>query len=416
MNNLHERYVDLLAGSDDVEVERLVEHLDRFSRYVDLDLVPVAVDTRVRIALLEAAAASKSTTKRGEAARSSGSIVRWLSVAGVAVTAMALAAMQLWPSPGPVGVSAQTILRRAETPLFRTNRTIQLRYHVVVTAPYGTTPKASGLAQVSTRLNGSGLPGISSQILALTKTGQLTRSVAAHYVQLGNRVYGYDARQGEFTIGVPAQDVPSWLLPNIVFDGPAMARFLAAPRNIGPTIRRINKVPHLVGGAPIEGVTATHWPGRPGLQITFYFDSHSYVLRGFDAQGLSSAVGMPAWHVRLLESSIISGRPQSDFTLQPRAGTRITLASTLVSELARICGQSAQRLKMRLRSLHESPLEACSPARHLSARDLVIVLSRSDQLGLRVAVQSRLLSNREARVLLANERSELLAWINRAAE
>jgi hypothetical protein len=223
----------------------------------------------------------------------------------------------------PTPVSAQPVLRRAASVQLPPNSALHLVYSVTVTIPdQSGNGSHSGTEDTWIESDAAGRPIASVQTLSLSVKNIFTR-----YVQAGGETYAYDPElRGDNTIaiGPETRADPSWLVPNHMFDGATVARYLNAPDQQ----QGVQRLPdQTLDGHAVDVVQVDGGANRPALRTTLYFDAHSYVLRGFDASSIDGSYPIPNWQVRLVSSTQMpaSSVPAHTFTLNAPADASIQL-------------------------------------------------------------------------------------------
>jgi hypothetical protein len=221
----------------------------------------------------------------------------------------------------PTPVSAQPVLRRAAAVHLPPNSALHLVYRVTVTTAGDAGPHP-GTADVWIRSDAAGHPVASVQTLTLD-----VKNIVTRYVQAGGETYSYDPElhdDNTIAIGPETPTDPSWLVPNHLFDGAAVAQHLNSPGQQEGVQRLADQT--LVGHA-VDVVQVDGDPNRPALRTTLYFDARSYLLRGFDASAIDSSYPIPTWQARLAISTTMpaSSAPPHTFTLNAPATARVDL-------------------------------------------------------------------------------------------
>jgi hypothetical protein len=235
----------------------------------------------------------------------------------------------------PTPVSAQPVLRRAAAVQLPPNSALHLVYRVTVTfagqsGDNGAGPH-SGTADVWIESDAAGHPILSAQTLTLAVKNIFTR-----YIQAGGETYSYDPelrRDNSIAISPETPFDPSWLVPNHLFDGATVARYLNAPSQQ----QGVQRLPdQTLDGHAVDVVQVDGGPDRPALRTTLYFDAHTYLLRGFDATAIDSSYPLPDWHARLTNDVTIraSAVPPHTFTLNAPSDAQIDLPGPDSSAMA----------------------------------------------------------------------------------
>jgi hypothetical protein len=226
----------------------------------------------------------------------------------------------------PTPVSAQAVLRHAAIIRMPANEAEHLTYAVTVTFPGQDSGKATGAhtgtAEVWIESNGSGTPTISSQTLTLA-----VKNIYSRYIQENGDTYSYDPElrnDNTILLGSDARIDPGWLVPNHMFDGATVAQYLNQPSQQ----QGVQLLPQqTLDGHLVDVVQVGGGPNRPALRSIFYFDAHSYLLRGFDATAVDSSYPIPEWRVRLTSSASMSASsaPANAFRLSAPASATVQI-------------------------------------------------------------------------------------------
>ena len=226
----------------------------------------------------------------------------------------------------PTPVSAQPVLRRAAAIHLPPNSALHLVYRVTVTFAGQSGDKGagphSGTADVWIESDAAGNPVLSAQTLTLDVKNIFTR-----YIQTGGETYSHDPEgRNDNTIAISPETRhdPSWLVPNHMFDGATVARYLNAPSQQ----QGVQLLPEqTLDGHAVDVVQVDGGPDRPALRTTLYFDARTYLLRGFDAAGIDSSYPIPTWQARLRNETAMpaSSVPPQTFTLNAPATARVDL-------------------------------------------------------------------------------------------
>ncbi len=328
---------------------------------------------------------------------------------------------------GPTPASADTmrILRHAVAALrLAPNEAVHATYSVTVTAPGDAAgPKGidglTGTADVWVQADAGGVPALSAQTLSMSKSGMTSR-----YVQAGGHVYAYNPEmRGDNTILLDAEPrgIPSWVLPNSVFDGADVAQRLSAL-----TPQQVRALPQqTVAGHTADVIEVDGWINRPAQRTTFYFDAQDYQLLGFDADSLDPSYPMPAWQARLSGYATMPAAsvPPHTFTLNapataqlhnPDLGDPATLQGLQAAFAAACHGGAGLNLK-RLLVSGQTLLAACqATAPGVTQSDLVAALAAPEKAGLDAAVATGQLTPAQAAGGLATWQAWLSAFVTTA--
>jgi len=226
----------------------------------------------------------------------------------------------------PTPVSAQRVLRRAAAIHLAPNSALHVVYRVTVTFAGQSGDKAAGLhsgtADAWIESDAAGNPVLSAQTLTLD-----VKNIVSRYIQAGAETYSYDPElRNDNTIAMGPETLldPSWLVPNHMFDGATVARYLNAPSQQ----QGVQLLPEqTLDGHAVDVVQVDGGPDRPALRTTLYFFARTYLLRGFDAAGIDSSYPIPTWRVRLASETTMpaSSVPPHTFTLNAPPAARVDL-------------------------------------------------------------------------------------------
>jgi hypothetical protein len=226
----------------------------------------------------------------------------------------------------PTPASAQRVLRRAAAIHLAPNSALHVVYRVTVTFAGQSGDKAAGLhsgtADAWIESDAAGNPVVSAQTLTID-----VKNIFSRYIQAGGETYSYDPElRDDNTIAMGSETLldPAWLVPNHMFDGATVARYLNAPSQQ----QGVQLLPEqTLDGHTVDVVQVDGGPDRPALRTTLYFDARTYLLRGFDASGIDSSYPIPTWQVRLASETTMpsSSVPPHTFTLNAPPGARVDL-------------------------------------------------------------------------------------------
>jgi hypothetical protein len=275
----------------------------------------------------------------------------------------------------PQPVSAQTLLHRAAAALqLARDQAAHATYAVTVTVSALEDPSGkaagglTGTADVWVQAGAGGVPAMSAESLTMNKGGTFSR-----FVQIGPHVYAYNPEmRGDNMITIDmGRGRPSWLVPADVFDGATTTQQLSALATQSP--ERVQLLPgQTFDGVAVDPVEVDGWNDRPGQRTVFYFDSTSYLLRGFDAASQYPSYPTPSWQVRLTGYTTMPAAavPAGTFTLNAPASAQVRLpdlgdpaaSKILGAALTGACrGINTVNLKGLLRS-GQTMLAACQAA------------------------------------------------------
>jgi hypothetical protein len=206
------------------------------------------------------------------------------------------------------------------------NEVEHLTYAVTVTFPGQDSSKATGAhtgtAEVWIESDGSGTPTVSSQTLTLA-----VKNIYSRYIQENGETFSYDPElrnDNTILLGSEARIGASWLVPNHMFDGATVARYLNQPSQQ----QGVRLLPQqTLDGRLVDVVQVDGGPNLPALRTTFYFDAHTYLLRGFDATATDSSYPIPEWRARLASSVSMpsSSTPADAFRLNAPPSATVQL-------------------------------------------------------------------------------------------
>jgi len=227
-------------------------------------------------------------------------------------------------------VSAQAVLRRAAALRLAPHQAAHLIYGVVMDDQV-TATRATGTADVWIRADAHGTPTLFAQTLIMhVRDRHGTTQVHIRYLQTEQQVYVYDAERGTIMVGPSAVLLPidrgssGWVVPSALLDGIQVARYLSTrAQGTSPPVRLQLHRP--LDGHLVDAVTVENWLIRRDLRTTFYFDTYSSVLRGFDAVSVGRFAALPVWHIRLRAATTLAKALSSTFMLHAPASARIAL-------------------------------------------------------------------------------------------
>lgn len=280
----------------------------------------------------------------------------------------------------PTPVSAQTVLRHAAAAL-APGQAAHLTYTVAVSG--GVKGAGTGTADVWLQAGANGAPSLSAQTLNVAGVND----PVGRYVQVGDQVYAYDSSHNAILLGPEARENPSWVLPNDIFDGASIARYLSSLAPRSPNVRLLS--PQTLDDHSVDVVEVDGWANRPGQRTILYFDAQSYLLRGFDASSLDPSYPTPSWQVRLSAGATMdaSAVPSGTFTLNAPATARVYPPRPALdpNAFAAACHSSAN-VKDLLKS-GQSLLTACrATAPGMTAQSLLAALTAPAKTSLDAAV------------------------------
>lgn len=234
-----------------------------------------------------------------------------------AATAAAVAALLTAGSSSLTGeASAAAILRAAVAQAPAAGEVAHYDYGFTVTVAGHA---ISGTSDVWSDPTAS--PARSSQTVRLDKGPQGgAPMLLGRFIDLGGAIFGYDATHDAMTLPSASNAAPSIALPNESFDGPQVAAALQAAGS------QVSALPEqTLDGITVDPVRAVGVLGRPGLQVTFYFNHVTHGLQGFDAASADASYPGPAWQVRLRTATVVSAAqaPADAFSLAGLSAPRV---------------------------------------------------------------------------------------------
>lgn len=192
-------------------------------------------------------------------------------------------------------------------------------------------------------------PARSSQAVRIDKGAKGGAAMLlGRFIDLGGQIFGYDATHDAMTLPSASNAAPSIVLPNEAFDGPRVAAALQAAGS------RVTALPgQTLDGVAVDPVRAVGVLGRPGLQVTFYFNHVTHGLQGFDAASVDPSYAAPSWKVRLRTATVVpavhassdafslaglsaprvAARPSKDGTSPDTAAIRTALAAGVITRV-----------------------------------------------------------------------------------
>jgi hypothetical protein len=248
--------------------------------------------------------------------------------------------------------------------------------------------------------------------------------MTSRYIQAGGHVYAYNPEmRGDNTILLDAESrgVPSWVLPNSVFDGADVAQRLSAL-----TPQQVRALPQqTVAGRTADVIEVDGWTNRPAQRTTFYVDAQSYQLLGFDANSLDPSYPMPAWQARLSGYATMPAAsvPPHTFTLDAPATAQLhvpdlgdpTTFQRFQSAFAATCHGGADLNLKRLLVSGQTLLAACqATAPGVTQSDLVAALAAPTKASLDAAVATGQITPAQAATGLATWQGWLSTFVTTA--
>jgi hypothetical protein len=339
---------------------------------------------------------------------------RLLQTAAVALVAAAIAGSL---SLGSQPASAQAILSRAAAFRLAPDQVAHLIYHVTLVG--GQKGSMTGTADVWLQADAAGVPVLSAQTLVAGPSAKGLRPVGmvSRYVQDGQQVYAYDSSHNAILLGPSARDAAGWIVPPEIFSGVSVAQDLRAIAALSP--QRVQALPpQTIDGRQVDVIQVTGWANRPAQQTTFYFDSQSYVLRGFDIASTDPSYPIPTWQARLTADDTLaaSAVPPHTFTLNAPVGARAEFrGGPSLASFAAAC-HATSVTKGQFQSGQQTPLAICQATAPSMTADalvaaLIAPLIAPEQAQLDAAVAAGQVTPAQEADSLALVRAQLAAWI-----
>jgi hypothetical protein len=251
-------------------------------------------------------------------------------------------------------------------------------------------------ADIWVQVPANGASTMSSQTLsdpeAAMSPGQMAKDTAgqsaptgtsahmlAHHLQIGQQVYGYIGSSNWIVIPGSHDQHPGWMIPNAALDGAGVAQELSVIAQRSP--QQVQLLPEqTLGGIEVDVLEVDGWADAPAMRTIFYFDGHSFLLRGFDAESISPSYPTPSWQVRLTSYTTMAAAaaPDNVFMLNAPADARVEPPRFDLAEFApsfqSTCHSSlgVAQLAHILQAKQQTLLAACrSTAPTASSDDLV---------------------------------------------
>ncbi len=319
---------------------------------------------------------------------------------------------------GPQAVSAQTVLRRAASAMaLGPNQAAHFVYTVSVdggqASPQG---NLTGAADVWVQTDAGGAPALSVESLSMGKSGMNSR-----YLQVGSQLYAYNPEMRNdnvILLHAASRGMASWVLPPEAFDGATVAQQASALAQHSP--QSVSLLPQqTLDGYTVDVVEVNGWTNRPAQRTLFYFDSQTYMLRGFDATSNEPSYAMPSWQARLSSNTTMAPSvvPASTFTLgaPPTARIQFDLADPVTAQAFDAALTATCQAALNVKQIYvsgQSPLAACQvTAPGVTAGALVAALAASDKAALATAVTQNVLGQTLATTALDAEQAWLTTWV-----
>lgn len=312
MNPLNERYSDLVGDQDDPQLLSCIADLDATC---DVFALPPECDASIAHAL-----AVNTATPRGRLPRSRRTWLRvpWQTarwrLASVALATLLVAggAGTYLHGQSPTPVNAQTVLHRAEAVSPGPNEASHLIYRLSASGGY------TGTGDVWVGIDANGGPSQLALTQTMFKDSSPVPELSSRRVETDKTVQVYEPAKNLVTISSGRQ--ADWGLVGI-FVGTLVAQKLSRAAEAQQQ-NAFKMEQETLDGVPVYAVAVTIDQSGPE---TFYFDTHSYVLRGADwvQDGRS-------WQARLDHSDTmaLSAVPPHTFTLNAPATARVVTESS----------------------------------------------------------------------------------------
>lgn len=417
-DDIPDRYADVLGEQPSPAVARLTTLLDAACAPA-----PAEQAARIDAAMARAMCEQTAAVPLYAPQRRNGALVTMrarLASTAAAVLLVTGGAVGYQQLHGVAPASAQHVLSRAAAAMrLAPGQAAHLVYSISVTPPSGSTSSAGKAAMngltsdVWVQADASGTPGESAQTLTAGVPNQGGGAGnEGRYIQIGQQVYAYDRAHNAILISPGARsEQPSWVVPNDALDGTSVTRELSALAQRSPS--QVQLLPRqTIDGTMVDAIQVNGWTDRPGQRTTFYFDTKSYVLRGFDAVGIDPSYPMPSWQVRLESYTPMAAPavPVGAFALNAPLDARIVAPQPDPAIVASVCHGTS--MKQVLAGGAESLLAACqATAPTVTADSLVSALLAPFRHMLTVAVAAHQATARQEVVALAAQQQWLRAFV-----
>jgi hypothetical protein len=346
---------------------------------------------------------------------------RLISLAAALLVALSgvLGYQQLHGTPP---ASAQSVLSRAAAAMrLAPYQATHLTYSVALASPGGKATTSNLIADVWVEADASGVPAMSAQTLADSYSGGSARSASgnvrgrplAHYIQIGQLVYGFYGPNNEIVIPPGVHDEhPAWMAPVGALDGAGATEELSTLAQHSP--RQVHLLSQqLLDGTTVDVVQVDGWTDAPAMRTTFYFDAQSFLLRGFDAASIDLSYPTPSWQVRLTGYRTVaaSAIPSRTFMLDAPAEAQVEVPRPDLSVVATVCHSTADFQKI-LQAGTQSLLAACrATAPSVSRDDLVAALMAANTAKLAAATAAGQITTAQEAAGLASQRQSLDTFV-----
>jgi hypothetical protein len=330
---------------------------------------------------------------------------RWRVAQLAAAVLLTLSAIGAYAWFGSQPASAQSVLRQASSFHLAANQTAHLTYTVTLKGH-------AGSAEVWAQADATGAPVRAAQTLTISgpakhSPGSSVATLSSRYVEVGQQVYLYDPAHNAVLLSPEAREDPGWILPPDTFFGVNVARELSALAQQSP--RRVQLLPprtldgHQVGAVEVDG-----WFNQPDLRTTFYFDTSSGLLRGFDSILRSTA--QPIWQLRLATEELVAVAPPQTFFLNAPATARVVAPDLTLSTFTTVCHPTSQpgaQLKSGM-----SPLALCQQTvPSMTAADLTAALLAPERPAVQAAATAGQITPAQETACLVALQERLAAWV-----
>jgi hypothetical protein len=179
--------------------------------------------------------------------------------------------------------------------------------------------------------------------------------------------------------------------------------------------------PRTLDGATMDVIQVDGWSAAPGLRTTFFFDTHSYLLRGFDAGSFDPAYPTASWQVRLRSYTtiMVAAVPPRTFTLNAPADAQVAPPvldpAALAPVVATMCHRpfKVAQLQQVRQERRQSLLAACRATAPATSRaELVAALNAPYRATLDAAVAAGQITPAQAQAALAAQQRWLSVFVS----
>lgn len=376
------RELTALLANDGVEAEEIEQTLAGVARFASLEPVaPTSAETESLIADLRQHLPQRPDARASASALRPRAKIIWASAVAAVIAVALLFGFELidGSSIGPAAAQAEGILRSAAALRLGPNEVAHYVYRVSIS---GGTVKQPVSGTTSVWFGASGDTPRSAQDITLAKGGSaVVPLLLSRYVQIGGQLYGYDASHN--TILPPyATGTASPVVPSAAFGTASAAQSLQA--TLAQDGARLVGVSHeTLDGHQVDAITVDGAFGWPSGRGTFYFDSRTHALRGFDVRTINPSYPAPSWTVRLVSSEDVpaASAPTGTFKLGAPADALVQAPAPDKQALLRLLSGGAQKPGM---SILEA-VQAAHPGMSEDAIAAAIFGSAKGQLDAAVA-------------------------------